>query len=81
MVKSQNQKSLKLTFTTLMANSADSKFVIFFLFFQENRTWHFMQIISNGDNLHEMSNPVFSEKYEKYFKMSSAENFSQRAKL
>ena len=23
---------------------------------------HFMQIVSNGDNLHEMSNPVFWEK-------------------
>ena len=25
-----------------------------------------MQIVSIGDNLHEMSNPVFWEKYEKY---------------
>ena len=25
-----------------------------------------MQIVSIGDNLHEMSNPVFSEKSEKY---------------
>ena len=36
--------------------------------------------ISIGDNLHEMSNPVFWEKLEKYFKMMSAENFSQCAK-
>ena len=35
---------------------------IFFLFFRENRIWHFMQIVSSGDNLHEMSNHVFSEK-------------------
>ena len=34
----------------------------FFLFFQENRIWYFMQIVSNGDDLHEMSNPVFLEK-------------------
>ena len=34
----------------------------------------------NGDNLHEMSNPVFWERQEKYFNMSSAENFSQSAK-
>ena len=27
-----------------------------FLFFQENRIWHFMQI---GDNLHKVSNPIF----------------------
>ena len=25
-----------------------------------------MQIVSTGDNLHEMSNPVFFEKEEKY---------------
>ena len=24
-----------------------------------------MQIVSSGDNLHEMSKPVFQEKYEK----------------
>ena len=39
-----------------------------------------MQIVSLGDNLHEMSSPVFWEKSEKYFKMSSAENFTQTAK-
>ena len=31
-----------------------------------------MQIISIGDNLHEMSNPVFRENKEKYY-LSSAE--------
>ena len=40
-----------------------------------------MQIVSYWDNLHEMSNPVFWEKQEKYFKMSSAQNFAQSAKL
>ena len=39
-----------------------------------------MQIVSLGDNLHEMSYPVFWEKKEKYFKMSSAENFTQNVK-
>ena len=34
-----------------------------------------MQIVSIGENLHEMSNPG-----KKYFKMSSAENFTQNAK-
>ena len=38
-----------------------------------------MQIVSNGDNLHEMSNPVFWEKQEKYFKLSSAEIYTQHA--
>ena len=32
-----------------------------------------MQIVSEGDNLHEMSNPIFLGKIRKYFKMSSAE--------
>ena len=35
---------------------------IFSLFFPENRIWHFMQIVSIGDNLHEMSDAVFWEK-------------------
>ena len=43
----------------------------------ENRIWHFMQIVSTGDNLHEMSNPVFWEQEEKYLNMPSAENFTQ----
>ena len=34
-----------------------------FLFFPENRLWHFMQIVINEDSkLHEMSNPAFYEK-------------------
>ena len=49
-------------FTTLWANSADDKLMIFFLFFSENRIWHFTQIVSSGDNLHEMSKPVFWRK-------------------
>ena len=36
-----------------------------FLFFPENKIWHFMQIVSSGNNLHEMSNPVFLEKNKK----------------
>ena len=39
-----------------------------------------MQIVSNGDNLHEMSNPIFWEIYKKCFNMSSAEKFTQSAK-
>ena len=40
-----------------------------------------MQIVSNGDNLHEISKPAFWEKWEKYFNISSGENFIQSAKL
>ena len=47
-----------LTFTTFWANSADDKLVLF-IFYKENRILHFMQIVFFGDNLHEMSNPVF----------------------
>ena len=40
-----------------------------------------MQIVSIGDNLHEKPNPVSWEKFEKYFKMPSAENFTQSVNL
>ena len=33
-------------------------------FFPENRLWYFMQIISFGSDLNEMSKPVFWEKYQ-----------------
>ena len=36
-----------------------------------------MQIVSIDDNLHKISNPVSWEKYQKYFKMSSGEHFTQ----
>ena len=39
-----------------------------------------MQIVSTGDNLHQMSKPAFWKNEEKYFKMLSAENFTQSAK-
>ena len=53
--------------------------MLFFLFSPENRIRHFMQIISIGDHLQEMSKPVFWEKQEKHFRMWSAENFTQIA--
>ena len=59
-----------LIFTTLNANSADDKLMIYFLFFPENRIWQDLkcQILFSGKNK------------KKYFKMSSAENFCQSAK-
>ena len=40
-----------------------------------------MQIVSFGDNLHEMSNPTFwGKNLKKYFNMSSAEIIAQPAK-
>ena len=56
------------TLTMLWANSADAKLMVFFLFFLENRIWHFMQIVSWGDNLHEASNSVFWKNKKKYLK-------------
>ena len=51
-----------LIFTTLWAYSTDDRLMTFFILFSGNRFWHFMQILSIGDNVHEMSNPVFWEK-------------------
>ena len=42
--------------------ATEDKLIIFFLFFLENRIWNFMQIVSKGHNLHEISNPIFYEK-------------------
>ena len=45
-----------LAFTILWASSADDKLMILFSFFPgEHRIWHFMQIVSFGHNLLEMS--------------------------
>ena len=65
----QYSESNRTTFSTLWANSENHKLMIFSYFFPENWFWHFMQIVSNGDNLHEMSYPVFWEKYKNYLKL------------
>ena len=38
-----------------------------------------MQIVSLGDNLQVMSEPIFCKNVGKYFKMSSAEIFTSHA--
>ena len=40
-------------------NFLSCKLMMFFLVIIENRIWHFIQIVFNGDSLHEMSIPVF----------------------
>ena len=76
---------LRVNFTTLLANSADDKLVIFYLFFSENRLWHFMLIVSL-ETVCTKCQILFSWKNEIFFffffffKMSSAENFTQSAK-
>ena len=42
--------------------SADNILKFLFLIFPENKFWHFMQVVSTGDYLHEMSVPIFWEK-------------------
>ena len=59
-------KESSLTFITCSAISTDNKLVILFLYLPENRIWHFLQLVSIGDNLHKMSNPVFWD-ISKYF--------------
>ena len=49
-----------LMLTMLQADSAGNKLI--FLNFFRNGIWHFMQIVSLGDNLHEVSNPILKEK-------------------
>ena len=42
--------------------AADDIFWYFSYFsFLENRNWHFMQIVSLGDNLHEVSDPILRD--------------------
>ena len=45
----------------------------FFLFSPENRICHLMHIVINGDDLHEMSNPDFCGKKEKYHQVVVSE--------
>ena len=65
-----------LTITTLWVNSANDKLMAI----QENRLWHFMQIVSSWGSLQEMSKPVFWESKKKYCKTLSVEIFTQSAK-
>ena len=46
-IQLEKDKLWYLTFTTRLANLADSKLVIYFLFFRENRIWYFMQFACN----------------------------------
>ena len=51
---------MHFTFTALWANTTDDT-LIFFLFFSENSILQIMQIVSTGDNLHDLSNYIFWE--------------------
>ena len=69
-------KYMRLTITTLWANSADDKLIFFFLsFFSENRHWHFMQMVICIKCQHQ-----FSGKNKKKNKNVVCWNFTQHAK-
>ena len=67
-----------LTFSHLSKSFGGWYFEIFVIFFPENRIWHFMQIVSTGDNLHEMSDPVF---WKKKIKESISLAYAELAKI
>ena len=66
-----------LTLKTLSKFAADNFLNFVLLFFREYKTCHFMCIVCWADESHEISSPIFSEKYKKKkkkkIKMSSAE--------
>ena len=73
-IKCHNGSIMKvdlLNFSYLLTLSMPGKifsrrhFEIFFLFFPENRLRHLMPIVFFGDNLHEMSKPIFWGKIRK----------------
>ena len=56
---------LHLRIIMLGKNSTDNILKYFILFFPESKIWCFMQSVFLGNNLHEMSNPIFWKKKEK----------------
>ena len=62
---------------TLWVNPADDNLMTFVLFFSQKTGF---DISCKGDNLHKMSNCFLEKKIMKYFKMFSAEFFTQHTK-
>ena len=60
----------KIRFSTLCANTADDKMMIFFLFFPENRLCRFAK----------KTKDYFQGKIRKYYKMMCADMSTQHAK-
>ena len=61
-----NWMMLVIAILLLMLSMLDNSFSRWhfeiFLFFPENMIWHFMQIFSLRDDLHDMSDPILGEK-------------------
>ena len=59
---SQDNLFLFLTFSISQLIKQIELVIFFLFFFPEHRIWHFMQMVSNGEHLHEISNPVSWDK-------------------
>ena len=71
--KISKMPSICLKLSTLGKIVSRRNIEIFFLLFTENRCWRFMQIVSNGDNLHEMPSSVFWKNKKTIINLPSAE--------
>ena len=56
-----------LAFTTLWANSADNKLIIFYIFFSQKIGFDIS--LQTGDNVHEMSKPIFCKNMRIIFQI------------
>ena len=54
-----NRQHFEVFFLFFLENRICHFMQIVSCFFLENRICHFMQIVSTGDNLHEVSDPIF----------------------
>ena len=63
--------SFRLTLSVLRKKSADDSLNSFSYYFPENGIRNFTRIV--GDNLHEMTNPIFGENKKDIINLSSAE--------
>ena len=57
----------------LCKNFSRQQFEMVFQFFQENRVWNFLQIVSQEGNLNEFQIPFSDKKKKKWSVLSSAE--------
>ena len=59
--------ALHFNLTTLRADSAGDELVIYFLILPRKQDPTLMQIVSQGENLHEVSHSIFQEKHGRIF--------------
>ena len=66
-IKPQHNQSIIHSLELRVRFSAADILKYFILIFPETRIWHFMQIVSYGDNLHERFGPIFWKKIKKKY--------------